>query len=328
MILKFNEYSKINLKNNFILFYGKNEELKKIAIKNIIENEETIFNYEEKELIENPSNLIDKILNKSLFEEKKIFIIRRVSDKFIDIVEQLKPNKIEDKIILISETLEKKSKLRNLFEKDKQLVCIPFYPDNEKTLFRVANDFMKMKKISIAPENINFLIRQSGNDRKTLIDNLSKVELYCKSGKKINSEALIKLTNLIEDHSITELADQFLCRNKKKLIQILNENNFSNEDCIIVIRILLNKSKKLLDLLNNFEKNNNINTTISTAKPAIFWKDKEIVKEQILKWSKTDLKRHMYTINSLELEVKKNFHKPLNIVLNFLLDNSKFKTNN
>ena len=156
MILKFNEYSKINLKNNFILFYGKNEKLKKIAIKNIIENEETIFNYDEKELIENPSNLIDKILNKSLFEEKKIFIIRRVSDKFIDIVEQLKPNKIEDKIILISETLEKKSKLRNLFEKDKQLICIPFYPDNEKTLFRVANDFMKMKKISIAQKILIF----------------------------------------------------------------------------------------------------------------------------------------------------------------------------
>ena len=330
MIIKSFEISKINLGlNNLFLLYGKNEGFKNEVTKNIIKNKNNILNYEEKEILENKDNFIENLLTKSLFDKEKIIIIKRSTDKILDIIEDLYSKKIEDIIIILdADNLEKKSKLRSFFEKDNKLVCIPFYPDNEQTLSKLAYNFLKNKNILISQANINLIINKCNGDRETLQNELNKIEYYSKNGKKIYSEDIIKLTNLIENHSVTELVDNCLAKNKKKIIHILNENNFNNEDCIIIVRTLLNKSKKILKLSSDYENNNNIDLTISSAKPPIFWKDKEITKQQIYKWKPDSIKKLIYKINEIELLVKKNLNNSINLITDFLLDQSSTKTNN
>ena len=132
----------------------------------------------------------------------------------------------------------------------------------------------------------------------------------------------MKLINLSENHGISELIDNCLAKNQKKTLNILNENIFTSEDCILIIRTFLNKSKRILKLCNEFENSKNIETTISSAKPPIFWKDKEIVKQQIYKWKPEKIKKLIYELFEIELIVKKNLNNSVNLVTDFILNKS------
>ena len=275
MIIKFFQIDQIKLKpnkNNLILFYGKNEGLKKKAIKDLIKNEKgTILNYEEKEVIDNQIVFIENLLSRSLFDTKKIIIIKRVTDKIIKFIDEIKRKNLDDILIILdADNLEKKSKLRSNFEKDKNYICVAFYPDNEQTLSKLASYFFKEKNITISQENINVIVNRSNGDRENLYNELNKIEFFSKDKKKITNEVISKLSNLNENYAISELIDYCFAKNKRKILHILNENNFSNEDSMIIARTFLNKSKKILKLLKEYEYNNDLDLTISNAKPPIF----------------------------------------------------------
>ena len=330
MIFKSFEINKIDKRiNQLILFYGKNEGLKNEAISILIKDKSNIQNYEEKEILDNENNFIENILSKSLFEKEKFIVIKRTTDKILKVIETLHLKNLENTtIILNSDNLEKKSKLRSLYEKDKKLVCVPFYPDNDQTLSKLAYNFLSSKKISLSPSNINLIVSKCSGDRQTLINELQKIEYFGKNGKKINSENISKLINLTENHSISELIDNCLSQNKKKIISVLNENNFSNEDCIMITRSFIIKAKKLLALSKTFETNKNIDLTIASAKPPIFWKEKEITKQQILKWKPKNIKNLIYALSETELQIKKNINNSINLITDFILFQSSSATNN
>jgi len=321
MILKSYEINKINQSiNHLILFYGKNEGLKNEAINVLIKDKNNISNYEEKEILDNESNFIENILSKSLFEQQKFILIKRATDKILKIIENLNSKNLEDTIIIVnSDNLEKKSKLRSFFEKDKTLICIPFYPDNDLTLSKLAYNFFKNKKILISSSSINLIVNKCSGDREKLVNELHKIEFFTKNGKKIDNVSISKLINLNENHSISELVDNCLAKNKKKTISILNENNFNNEDCIMITRSFISKAKKLLILSKTFETNKNIDLTISSAKPPIFWKEKEITKQQILKWNSRNIKQLIYSLSETELQIKKNINNSINLITDFIL---------
>jgi len=329
MIYKSFEINKID-KNliHIILFYGKNEGLKNEALNILIQDEDNIQNYEEKEILDNENSFIENILSKSLFEKEKFIVIKRITDKILKVIETLHLKNLEDiTIILNADNLEKKSKLRSLFEKDKKLICVPFYPDNNQTLSKLAYNFLREKKISISSSNINLIVNKCSGDRETLMNELQKIELFSKNGKQINSDNISKLINLSENHNISELIDNCLAQNKRKIISILNENNFSNEDCIMIVRSFIIKSKKLLALSKAFETNKNIDLTISSAKPPIFWKEKEITRQQILKWSSKNIKQLIYSLSETELQIKKNINNSINLITDFILFQSSSVTN-
>jgi DNA polymerase III subunit delta len=330
MILKSYDINRINQNiNHLILFYGKNEGLKNEALNVLIKDKNNISNYEEKEILNSENNFIENILSKSLFEPQKIIVIKRATDKILRVIEILYLKNLEDTtIILNSDNLEKKSKLRSFFEKDKTLICIPFYPDNDQTLSKLAYNFFKDKKISISPSSINLIVNKCSGDRGKLANELQKIEYFAKNGKKIDSESISKLINLIENHSISELIDNCLAKNKKKIISILNENNFNNEDCIVITRSFIIKAKKLLTLSTTFETNKNIDLTITSAKPPIFWKDKEIIKQQIYKWKPNNIKQLIYALSETELQIKKNINNSINVITDFILSQSSAETNN
>ena len=330
MIIKSYETNKINFeKNKFVLFYGKNEGFKNEVTNNLIKNKDNIVKYEEKEILENINDFIESILSKSLFESEKIIIIKRVTDKILKIIDEVDSKNFEDiKIIFNADNLEKKSKLRSLFEKDKKYICVPFYPDTDQTLSKLTYNFFQKKNILISPSNINLIVNKCNGDREILLNELNKIKYYSKNGKKITTESIAKLTNLIENHGTSELIDNCLAKNKKKIVDILNENNFNNEDCILITRTFLNKAKKILILSNEFQNNKNIDLTISSAKPPIFWKDKEITKQQIYKWTPENIKKLIYKLSEIELLIKKNINNSINLITDFILNQASSSTNN
>ena len=330
MIIKFFETNKINIENTKkILLHGKNEGLKNEVIEKFLSKKENIYNYEEKEILADKNYFIENILSKSLFEKEKIIIIKRASEKIYNIINEIDEKNIEDITIIInSENLDKKSKLRIFFEKSKKYVCVAFYPDNDQTLSKLSYNFLRDKKISISPSDINIILNKCNGDRENLMNELNKIYYFAKNGKKVTTEDILKLTNLVENHSISGLIDNCLAKNKKKIVSILNENNFNNEDCVLITRTFLNKSKRILKLTQEYSTNKNIDIVLSSAKPPIFWKDKEITKQQIYKWSPNDIKNLIFKLNELELQAKKNINNAVNLITDFILDQSSVKINN
>ena len=327
MIKKSYEIQKFFKNYNYYLFYGKNDGAKQEEIEKIISSNKnkSLLKYDEKYILMNSENFLNDIYSGSLFENEKIIIINSATDRIIKIIEEILEKKnLNISIIIEADALEKKSKLRNFFEKEKELICVAFYPDNQETLSKIANNYLKDKKIILSQSNINLIVNRSNGNRGLLKNELQKIEFYSKN-KKITSEAILKLTNLTENFSMSELIDNCLAKNQKKTILILNENNFSNEDCIQIIRLFLNKLKKILQLSKELEKNNNLEKTISEAKPPIFWKDKEITKKQISIWKSKNIKNLIYKLNEIELSVKKNVNISINLITNFILEQSSFK---
>jgi len=322
MIIKSFEVEKIkSKKNNLFLIYGSNQGHKNQVIKELFEKffEGEISRFDENEILNSHEDFISSLMNKSLFDDNKLIIISRASDKILKFVNEIVERKIEKiKIIINSENLEKKSKLRSLFEKEKELVCIPFYEDNDRSLGLIAQNFFRQKKIKISQEIINLLIERSRGDRGNLINELNKIENLSITKKSIEIEDILKLTNLSENYTVFELAESYLAKNKKKVSKILNENNFANEECVLILRTILNRSKRLLKLKENQDQIGNIDLTISSYKPPIFWKEKDVVKKQIQLWSGDEVKKMIYKINDLEVLVKKNSNNSLNFVSDFI----------
>jgi len=330
MIIKSFELRNIKLNSNkFYLFYGDNEGSKEETIKNLFEKgyQDKIHRYEEKEILDNINIFFNTVLTKSFFDNEKLIIINRATDKIRTIIEDLMEKNPEDiQIVLNSKNLEKKSTLRKLFEKEKSIVCAPFYEDNNQTLNSIISLFFRNKKIPISQQLINVLIERSRGDRKNLNNELEKIENFSLNKKNLNIEEIIKLTNLADNYSASELVDHSLAKNTRKTVTILSENNYSDEDNIIILRTLLAKLKRLIKIYELVDKKNNIEQAISACKPPIFWKDKPLVTQQIRSWGKEHLKNLIYKTNEIELLIKKNSTIAKNILSDFIISNSR-KTN-
>ena len=322
MILKSFEVEKIKLiKSNLILVYGENQGYKNQIIKELFEKpfNGEIIRLEEYEILNNHEEFISNLMNKSLFDDERLIIISRSSDKILKFINEIRDRDIQTiKIVFNSNILEKKSKLRTLFEKEKDLTCIPFYEDNDKSLSIIAQNFFTKKKIKISQEIINLLVNRSKGDRGNLNNELNKIQNLMITKKNINIEDILNLTNLSENYSVFELAENYLAKNKKQVSKILNENNFASDECVLIIRTILSRSKRLLKLKESQIETGNIDLTISSFKPPIFWKEKDVVKKQIQSWSKDEVKNMIYKINDLEILVKKNSSNSLNFMSDFV----------
>ena len=326
MILKSFEIEKIKIEDkNFFLFYGENQGHKNQIIEEKFKKKykENTYYYDENEILNNENNFFNNILSKSFFENEKLIVINRATDKIKKILEEIIEKKIQDLVIVLNaNTLEKKSKIRSLFEKSKDAVCVPFYEDNNQTLSAIVNSFFREKKIPISQLAINLIVQRARGDRQNIKNELEKVTSFIKNKNKIEMQDLLKLTNLAENYNVSELIDCCLSKNKKRTINILNENNYSLEDCILIIRTFLIKTKRLIKLSKDFSKTKNLDITISGFKPPIFWKEKDVVKQQIKSWSYKEVENLMYEINNIELLIKKYSNNSINILSDFIIKKS------
>lgn len=328
MIVKYFDLGKKNLENtNFFLLYGNNsghiqETIEKILKPKLSKN---LYKYDEAEILKNIKNFKEEIFNKSFFENEKLIIFNRVSEKIVGLVEELIEAKINDLyFIILSKSLDKKSKLRNLFEKSSQTICVPFYEDTNEVLSKIVEKFMKEKNISISRELINIISERARGDRINLQNELTKIDNYTFNKKELNFIDIVKITNLSENYSISELVDNCLSKNKLKILKIFNENKFNSEDCILILRTFLIKLKRLIKLQENINtKNQNIDSVISSYKPPIFWKEKEIVKKQIMILDYNKTQELISKTTEVELMIKKNPQLSLNITTDFVMSHAK-----
>ena len=331
MQIKLNEIKSFKIENfNFYLLYGVNSGLIEETINKIFKSKfsKNIINFEETEIFNKIDSFKEMIFNKSFFDDDKLIIIKRASDKILDLIKEIIEKKIDNtKIIITSGILEKKSKLRSFFEKDQQTITIPFYEDNYQSLSILVQNFLKEKKIKISGENINLIIERSKGDRINLKNELEKISSFCKNNQSIKSEDIAKLTNLAENYSISELIDNCLAKNKRKTLHIFNENNLNSDEVILIFKSFLYKLKRLKKIKEYLSKNKNIDEVLSTIKPPIFWKDKEIIKQQLIYWDLGEINLLIKKTNYVEMIIKKNSNTSNLIVNNFILENL-IKTNN
>ena len=323
MISKFYEINKYKNKINYYLFYGENDGQKLEIIESSFNNftKENTYKYSEKDIIFDTQIFIENLYSKSFFEKEKLIIISDVTDKILSLIQETLQSKIEDIIIiLVAKKLDKKSKIRSFFEKEKNTIIVPFYEDTPQTLITIAKKILNESKINLSQENLNLIIERSQGNRINLKNELKKIIDFCGTEKKIELNDILKLTNLSENYSASELVDNCLIRNKKKTINILNENIPSTEDNILILKTFLYKLKRLRKLRLNLNENNDVEKTINSFRPAIFWKDKDVIKKQINIWSLNDIEKFIIDLNNTESLIKKNPSVSNQIINNMILD--------
>ena len=331
MIIKsfqLNDIKKTN--SNYFLLYGKNEGQKDEIIKECFfaNFKGEIISYDESQILDNKDIFFETCLNESLFEDKKIIHISRVTSKIYEIIKELISKDITNKkIILNSDLLEKRSKLRQLFETEKDLVCVPVYEDNNVSLFKIANEYFKKNNISISSENINLIIENCSGDRRNLKNEMNKIYNFCSNKNKITRGEILKLINSHENNNFFDLVDYCLAKNNKKVVSIINSNIFNKNDSIIIIRSFLSRLKRLIYLKKLFLEIGDIKETVNKFKPAIFWKDKDIAQQQMKNWSYDEVYQMLSEINAIEINYKKNYELSHNLIFDFIFSKSNIANN-
>ena len=323
MISKFYELSKFKDKINYYLFYGDNAGQKLDTIENNFKEftKENTYKYSEKDILGDSKFFLENLYSKSFFEKEKLIIISDVTDKILTLIQENFETKIEDIIIiLMAKKLDKKSKIRNFFEKEKNLVIVPFYEDTPQTLISIAKKILNENKINLSQEYLNIVIERSQGDRINLKNELKKIINFGEGKRKIELSDILKLTNLSENYSAGELVDNCLSKNKKRTLNILNENIPSSDDNILILRTFLIKLKRLRKLRLNLKENDNIDQVINSFKPPIFWKDKNIIKQHIKIWELNDIDSFIVDLNNNECLIKKNPQISNQIINNMILD--------
>jgi len=337
MIIKSYEIQKKNLsylKYNFYLLYGENFGLKKDIkefIKKLLKEKNSnieILSTYEKDILDNEENFYNLIYSGSLFSNKKIITIYDATDKIINKISNVY-DKYPENVFLIffSEVLEKKSKLRNFFENKEKTICVPCYLDNEKDLEIIAQLEFKKNDISISRESMNLLIEKSNADRNNLRNEIEKIKSYSINKKKLELDEIKSLINFSGDYKSDNLVNECLCGNILQYKKIISELYVGAVNQVLLLRILGNKIQRLLKIKEQEHKSNNLDNLINNSKPAIFWKEKPIIKKQLSIWSLNDLKKVIYEVNNTELLCKKNSQISKFIFINFFSEICK-KANN
>ena len=330
MILKSFEIGEKNIsKFKLFVIYGENEGLKKEIIDKVKEGHVgKEIKYEEDQILKNKNAFFSEIKNKSLFEEKKILHIERCSEKVSEIIFEIDKNYLDDLIIINCGNLEKKSKLRNFVEKSDFFIIIPTYRDNAQSLINMTKKFFSEKKISVSYETLNLLVNRCNGDRGYLKKELEKISNYLFDKKTLSLKEISTLTNLSENYSAAELADACLSKNTNKTCEILDENNYTQEEVFFIIRVFLQRAKKILNLLEKIKHEKDIEKLISEHKPPIFWKDKPIVKKQLKLWSYKNISDLIHKINDVEIKIKRNSTLSIILMKNFVYEILDEQTSN
>ena len=337
MIIKSYEIKKKKddlIKSNLLLLYGENLGLKK-DIKSFItteikkkEDSTELISLYENEIMDNDETFYNFIYSGSLFSNKKIITIFNCTDKLFEKISNVYEKYPENIfLILFSEILDKKSKLRNFFEKKKNTICVACYPDNDKDLQLIAQSELKKNNINLSKEIINLLIEKSNFDRNNLRNEIEKIKAYSFNKKNIQVEQIKSLINFSGDYKSDFLINECLCGNVSQYKKILSELYEGAVNQILLLRILSNKIQRLLKIKEEQNNTNNLDNLINSSKPPIFWKEKPLLKKQLSIWSLSELKKVIIEVNKTELLCKKNPQISNSIFFNFFSNICK-KANN
>ena len=306
-------------KNKIFLFYGENEGLKEDFKKNIklINKSKEIISLLSDDVIKNEDLLINEILNKSLFENKKIIFIDQINDKILIILERIIEKISDENIILFAKNLDRKSKLRNYFEKSKLCGIVACYQDNEITIKKIITDKLKDYQ-GISNQVLNFIMQNTGLDRSKVNNEVEKIK-SCFLDKKIGLEKIDLLLNIKTNDDFSDLKDEALKGNKNKTNRLLADTVFEAENNIYYLNLINQRINKLFEIEKMKQSNSNIDNIISYLKPPIFWKDKPIIIEQANKWNQNKINLALKKTYDIELQIKTNSSIKNNLLIKNLI---------
>lgn len=296
----------INLiKEKLVLIYGENLSLiddLKSSIK-VSQNNLEIISYFQDDVLKNQEQFFKSVLNLSLFEKNKIFFISNASDKILPLIQEVEKKIDDQKIFVVADLLDKKSKIRNYFEKSKHTGIIPCYPDNEITLRKIVTEKLKNFK-NLNTENINLILESANMNRMKLKNELEKI-LFFFTNKELQKDKLTSLLNLRENENFNDLKDEAIIGNINETNKLINDTVLEPEKNILYINLINQRFNKISEALYN-SKNNSLENAIDSLKPPIFWKDKPKFKVQAKKWSLKKIKEVLNKTYNLELKIKSN----------------------
>lgn len=312
---------KINdITQNIILFYGENLGLKnhfKSTIKSFDNERERIL-FSQDEVLMKKNLLINEICNDSLFEKKKLIIIEDVSDKLFQFIEEIVSNISDQKILLFSNILDKKSKIRSYFEKSTKTAIIACYDDNEITIKNLIKESLNDYK-NLSPINVNLIAQSVNLDRDKLNNELQKIKAYFRN-KILNTEELLTLLNLNLNEDFSILKDEALLGNVKKTNELLNTTVIDEDKSLYYINSVNQRMTKLMQIIKNSEKSNFV-SAVNNLKPPIFWKEKPKFIGQLKKWNKSKIIKILNETYKLEKRIKSDnlISKPI-LIKKLILD--------
>jgi len=293
------------LNNNLVLFYGENLGLKNFFKKKlkIIEKSIKTLVFSQDEIVKNAEIIFTEVLNRSLFDKEKIIFINDTNDKILPIIQEIENLVNNQKIYLFAELLDKKSKLRNYFEKSKDKIAVPCYADNEVTIKKIILNKLKNFK-GVTTQNINLILQSCNLERDKLYNELDKI-MTCFDNNEINDEKLVKLLNISENNNVSELKDEALNGNKIKTNRLLKDTFIHPEKNFLFLNMF---NKRLIDLskIDDTNKSTTLEEKMDKIKPPIFWKDKPFFIQQSKKWNKHKIRKALSETYNLELRIKSN----------------------
>ena len=301
------------------LIYGENIGIKDDIKEKIIEKNKNceIINFFEINILKN--NLLhESIANQSLFTEKKIIFIQEASDKIFDkVIECLEKKNNDIKIYIIADSLEKKSKLRAYFEKEKNLAIFPCYEDSEKTLLYYVSKELKNFK-GITGEITNLIIQNSNMNRRIIKSEITKIKDFFLK-KEINKEQILEILNVKNNSDFDKLRDKALMGEKSKINKLLSETEILRDEALFYLNNLNYRVMRLYEIIKVHRINNDYDYTLDNLRPPIFWKDKPIIREQLKKWNQKKIESMLLRIAETEILIKKNSNLNSDVIIKDLL---------
>ena len=303
---------------NLFLFYGENLGLKnelkdKIKFRN--KNAE-IINLSQDDIIGNIDNFYNEILNISLFDEKKIYFINQVNDKILDAIKIIEPKIDSQKFYLMSELLDKRSKIRNYFEKSNNCGVVACYNDNEISFKKIIIERLKNYK-GVNSENINLISDKCNLNRDKLNNELDKIYTFFLEKNIDKNKLEILLDNKI-NNDFSLLKDEAFNGNKIETNKLLSDTIIDSEKNVLYLNIINQRLLKLNEIFKLIGQTS-LEKAIDMLKPPIFWKDKPAFLKQAKKWNMNKIKKILNKTYNLELEIKSNSIVNKNILLKKLL---------
>ena len=306
------------LDKNLFLFYGENLGLKnefkdKIKFQN---NNAEIINFSQDDIINNIDNFFNEILNISLFDEKKIYFINQVNDKILDTIKIIEPKIDSQKFYLTSESLDKRSKIRNYFEKSNNCGIVACYIDNEISFKKIIIERLKNYK-GVTTENINLISDKCNLNRDKLNNELDKIYTFFLEKNIDRNKLEILLDNKI-NNDFSLLKDEAFNGNRIETNKLLSDTIIDSEKNVLYLNIINQRLLKLNEIFKLIGQTS-LEKAIDMLKPPVFWKDKPAFLKQAKKWNMSKIKKILNKTYNLELEIKSNSIVNKNILLKKLL---------
>ena len=307
-----------SINENLTLFYGENLGLKNLFQKKIKEQnkDSEIISYNQEDILKDENQIYNEILNRSLFNAKKIFLVNGVSDKIIDQIQKIEKIIDDRKIFFFSDILEKKSKLRNYFEKSANAAIVACYNDNEIAIKKIIQEQLKGFN-NLTNQTINLILNSSGLDRVKVDNEIQKI-VTCFINKEIDQTKLETLLNIRENEDFNVLKDQAFIGNKIATNKFMSNTFIEPEKNIMYLNIINQRLNKLLEI-DKITKNGRTEEAVNSIKPPIFWKDKATIILQAQKWNKTKINSILEGTFNLEILFKSNSQINQTILLKKLL---------